>query len=69
MPTPDWLKVGVLISRDGTDLWEVTAISDDGSDFDAVCVKAPELGWAEVGDDDRLLTMYYGPHWVVQGER
>lgn len=60
---PELWRPGDIVTRDGTDEHEIVGI--DGDLIDVVCVKAPSVPWAEVGDIESNLTRRYS--WVRAG--
>jgi hypothetical protein len=46
------LKIGDLVTRDGSDVHRVEWIGDDGLYANMLCVKAPDSGWIEEGEHE-----------------
>ena len=63
---PHWLKVGVVLTRDGTDRQRVLHVSDGGT-VHVVCIRASELGWCAAGDEDWLDVQYLSRDDLAEG--
>lgn len=53
-------RIGDLVSRDGSDVHQITDMHCDNSDMiDVVCIKAPAGAWTAVGDTESNLASRY----------
>jgi len=55
----DVFKVGDIVTRDGSDRHEVIAAEDDFRTIKVKCIKAPDMPWAKIGDEEDNLARRY----------
>lgn len=55
----DEFALGDIVTRDGSDLHLVAALTDDGFSGEFLCVRAPDTGWIAVGETESNLARRY----------
>lgn len=56
----DEIKIGDVVTRDGTDEHLVFGINDPACDLiDVVCIKNPKSGWTKISETESNLTRRY----------
>jgi len=60
------MKVGDVITRDGTDRQRITAIDHSFGLITVECVRASHFNWCEVGDvEDNIIRRYSYPEGAI----